>query len=207
MAMDKLTRASQAVEPLDEDARASEHSISGTREKYSETAMALHWIIAALIVGAFALGWTMTRIPGITPEKLKFYSWHKWIGVTVFALAVLRIIWRATHAAPSLPPQMSAWQRRAAHATHLLLYVLMFAIPISGYLYSSAANVPVVYLGLVPLPPLIAPDPTLKVLLRSIHVALDYGIFVLVVGHVAAALKHQWLDRDHLLSRMLPYQK
>lgn len=97
------------------------------------------------------------RHPGFTPTKLRYFSWHKWIGVTVFALAVLRILWRATHAAPPLPRRMPAWQRGAAHLTHLLLYVLMIAIPASGYLYSSAANIPVVYLGLIPLPRLIAP--------------------------------------------------
>jgi cytochrome b561 len=90
---------------------------------------------------------------------------------------------------------------------HLLLYVLMIAIPVSGYLYSSAANVPVVYLGLIPLPRLIAPDPHLKELLKNVHIVLNYTLLVLVGLHVAAALKHQWLDRDGLLSRMLPFLK
>ncbi|OAJ51687.1 cytochrome b [Paraburkholderia ginsengiterrae] len=179
----------------------------GDRESYTRTAIALHWLIALLIVCGFALGWVMTDIPGFTPTKLRYFSWHKWIGVTVFALAVLRILWRATHAGPQMPRRMALWQRAAAHLVHLLLYVLMIAIPASGYLYSSAANIPVVYLGLIPLPRLIAPDPHLKELLKAVHIALNYTLLVLVALHVAGALKHQWLDRDGLLSRMLPFLK
>lgn len=89
----------------------------------------------------------MTDIPGITPTKLKYFSWHKWSGVTVFVLSLLRVLWRATHAAPSMPDGMPRWQQGAAHLTHFLLYLLMLVIPASGYLYSSAAGVQVVYLG------------------------------------------------------------
>jgi cytochrome b561 len=176
-------------------------------DSYTRTAIALHWLIALLIVCGFALGWVMTDIPGITPTKLKYFSWHKWIGVTVFALAVLRILWRATHTGPSLPRRMTPWQRVAAQLVHLLLYLLMIAIPLSGYLYSSASNIPVVYLGIVPLPMLIGPDQHLKVVLKAVHIALNYSLLALVALHVAAAVKHQWLDRDGLLSRMIPFLK
>ena len=186
---------------------SSFHSLSVRGSSYTSTAIALHWLIALLIVCGFALGWVMTDIPGFTPTKLKYFSWHKWIGVTVFALVVLRIIWRATHTVPPMPAHMHAWQRGIAHLTHFLLYVLMLAVPVSGYLYSSAANVPVVYLGLVPLPRLIAPDPQLKEVLKSVHITLNYTLLALVLLHVVAALKHQWLDRDGLLSRMLPFLK
>ena len=104
----------------------------------------------------------MTDIPGFTPTKLKYFSWHKWIGVTVFALAVLRVLWRATHRAPPMPDGMPRWQKGAAHLTHFLLYVLMLVIPASGYLYSSAAGIQVVYLGVLPLPTIIGPDQALK---------------------------------------------
>ncbi|MEJ8795403.1 cytochrome b [Trinickia caryophylli] len=176
-------------------------------EAYTRTAIALHWLIALLIVSAFAIGLVMTDIPGFTPQKLRYFSWHKWIGVTVFALALLRILWRLTHEAPGLPQRMSAWQRTAAHAVHGLLYLLMIAVPVTGYLYSSAANVPVVYLGLVPLPRIIAPDPTLKEVLKTAHVTLDYVLGAFVLAHVAAALKHHWIDRDGLLARMIPFLK
>lgn len=206
-----MSQTNSAGRPTEErfERRAGEHvppTVRG-RDAYTAAAIGLHWIVAALIVGGFALGWTMTRMPGITPDKLRFYSWHKWIGVTVLALAVLRIVWRLTHRAPPLPNCMSAWQRCAAHAVHVALYALMIAIPVSGYLYTAAANVPVVYLGLIPMPQLIAPDPVLKVWFKSIHIALDYGLLALVAGHVAAAFKHQWIDRDGLLGRMLPFLK
>lgn len=185
-----------------------ERQPSFTRSRdYTPTAVAFHWVIALLIAGAFTIGWIMTDIPGFTPQKLRYFSWHKWIGVTVFALALARIVWRLTHPAPVLPGHMSRWQRAAAHAVHGLLYVLMIAVPVTGYLYSSAANVPVVYLGLVPLPRIIAPDPTLKEWLKTAHVTLDYGLAALIAAHVLAALKHQWIDRDGLLARMIPFLK
>ncbi|MFM0229647.1 cytochrome b [Paraburkholderia sediminicola] len=179
----------------------------GSPEKYTASAMALHWIIAARMISGFAIGWVMTDIPGFTPTKLRYFSWHKWIGCTVFALAIIRLLWRAMHAAPRLSPGVPAWQRRAAQVTHLALYVLMFVIPATGYLYSSASNVPVVYLGLVRLPSLIAPNPVLKPLLKYAHIYLNYALLLLVGLHVLAALKHQFLDRDGLLSRMLPFAK
>jgi cytochrome b561 len=175
-------------------------------ERYGAMAIGLHWVIALLMICGFWLGWIMTDIPGLTPTKLKYFSWHKWIGVTVFALAVIRVIWRATHAAPAMP-DMPHWQKGAAHLTHFLLYLLMLAIPISGYLYSSAAGVQVVYLGVVPLPTLIGPDKALKATLRLVHVALNYTLLVFFVLHVLAALKHHFVDRDGLLGRMLPFLK
>jgi cytochrome b561 len=175
-------------------------------ERYSATAIGLHWAIALLMICGFWLGWIMTDIPGFTPTKLKYFSWHKWIGVTVFALAVIRVIWRATHRAPADPP-MPRWQKGAAHATHFLLYVLMLAIPISGYFYSSAAGLQVVYLGVLPLPTIIGPDKALKVTLRLVHIYLNYTLLVFFALHVLGALKHQFVDRDGLLGRMLPFLK
>ncbi|CAB3666685.1 Cytochrome b561 [Paraburkholderia sediminicola] len=172
---------------------------------YSGTAVALHWLIALLIVCGFCIGWVMTDIPGFTPTKLKYFSWHKWIGVTVFVLAVARVLWRATHRAPSLDSATPTWQKAAAHLVHGLLYVLMLAIPVSGYFYSSAAGIQVVYLGIVPLPTLIGPDQALKAILRTVHVLLNYTLLALVAMHVLAALKHQFVDRDGLLARMIPF--
>jgi cytochrome b561 len=176
-------------------------------DRYHGTAIALHWLIAALIVCGFYIGWIMTDIHGFTPTKLKYFSWHKWIGVTVFALAVIRVLWRATHRAPALDSATPAWQKAAAHLVHAVLYVLMLAIPLSGYFYSSAAGIQVVYLGIVPLPTLIGPDQALKASLRTVHVLLNYTLLALVAMHVAAALKHQFLDRDGLLARMVPFLK
>src|SRR5438067_1431733 len=126
--------------------------------RYTHTAIALHWLIALLIVGAFTLGLVMTDIPGITPAKLRYYNWHKWAGVTVLLLAALRLLWRLGHRPPPLSPATPAWQRRASGGVHHLLYVLMFAVPLTGYFLTLAAGRPVVYFGLLKLPVLIAPD-------------------------------------------------
>ncbi|WP_434111613.1 cytochrome b [Paraburkholderia caffeinilytica] len=174
-------------------------------EHYSGPAVALHWLIALLICCGFYIGWIMTDIPGFTPTKLKYFSWHKWIGVTVFVLAVARVLWRATHRAPALDSATPTWQKAAAHLVHGVLYVLMLAIPLSGYFYSSAAGIQVVYLGIVPLPTLIGPDQALKASLRTVHVLLNYTLLALVAMHVLAALKHQFVDRDGLLARMIPF--
>jgi cytochrome b561 len=173
-------------------------------KKYSHPAIALHWLIAVLIVAAFALGLTMTDIPGITPTKLKYFSWHKWIGVTVFGLVCMRLLWRLTHPAPAYPDSMPGWQKAAAHGLHGALYVLIFAIPLTGYFESLAAGIPVVYLGVIPLPVFIAPDPVLKVTLKQIHYVLNMTMLTLVVIHVLAALKHHFIDKDGVLHRMLP---
>lgn len=173
-------------------------------EKYTKTAIALHWLIALLIIAAFALGVTMVDIPGLTPTKLKYFSWHKWLGVTVLALAAVRLLWRLTHAAPLLPMSMPAWQVKISGMLHGLLYLLMFAVPVSGYFYSLAAGVPVTYLGVLPLPVLIEPNPELKDALKAVHYWLNMSMLAAVAVHVAAALKHQFIDRDGVLKRMLP---
>ena len=173
-------------------------------EKYTKTAIALHWLIALLIIAAFALGVTMVDIPGLTPTKLKYFSWHKWLGVTVLALAAVRLLWRLTHAAPALPMSMPAWQVKVSDLMHGALYLLMFAVPVSGYFYSLAAGVPVTYLGVLPLPVLIEPNPELKVALKAAHYWLNMSMLAAVAVHVAAALKHQFIDRDGVLKRMLP---
>jgi cytochrome b561 len=173
-------------------------------EKYTKTAMALHWLTALLIIWGFSVGVSMTNIPGITPDKLKYFSWHKWIGVTVLGIACVRLLWRLTHPAPALPDTMPAWQKTAANGLHGFLYVLIFAIPISGYIYSLSAGVPVVYLGIIPLPVFMDPNPEWKPILKQVHYVLNVALLGSVIMHVAAALKHQFIDRDGVLKRMLP---
>ncbi|GAB1413343.1 hypothetical protein MASR1M97_20790 [Candidatus Desulfobacillus denitrificans] len=121
---------------------------------YGRTAIALHWLIALLIFCAFPLGVYMHELP-FSPGRLKLYSYHKWIGVTVFLLAIARVAWRIGHPAPP-PAGMPAWQRIASVATHHLLYVLILAVPVSGWLMSSAKGFQTVYLGMIPLPDLLS---------------------------------------------------
>jgi cytochrome b561 len=176
-------------------------------ERYTSLAVILHWLIALLLVWGFTLGWVMEGIPKTSPDKMLYVSWHKWIGVTVGFLVIVRIAWRITHQPPALPHTVPDWQRYASHSVHALLYFLMLAIPLTGYFYSSAAGRPVVYLGLIPLPPIIAPNPDLKSLLKTLHVTFNYTLLGVLGLHIAAALKHHFIDRDQVLARMLPFLK
>lgn len=171
--------------------------------RYSGVAIALHWTGALLVFCGFALGLFMTGLP-LTPSKLRYYAWHKWIGITIFLVAAARLAWRMRRPAPPFPAAMPAWQARAAFAVHILLYVLMIAIPVSGWLYSSATGVSVSYLNLVPLPNLVAKDKALASVLLTVHQSLNATLALLVIGHIGATIKHQWIDRDGTLSRMLP---
>jgi cytochrome b561 len=169
---------------------------------YGTTAIALHWLTALLIVAGFTLGLSMVGLP-FSRQKLQWYAWHKWIGITIWLLTCARLAWRWAHPAPPMEP-MPAWQQRAAAVTHALLYALLAVIPLSGWLYSSAAGVQVVYLGLIPLPDLVPKDKALADMLKSTHVTLNFTLLALVCIHGAAALKHHFVDRDAVLTRMLP---
>jgi len=180
--------------------------VTSRTASYTKTAIALHWLIFALIACGFTLGHYMVDLP-LSPLKLKYFSWHKWLGVTVFMFAVARIIWRLTHPVPPFPAGMPAWQKATAGASHIMLYILIIMIPLSGWLYSSAAGVPTVYLGLIPLPDLLGKDKPLSRFLEEVHEILNDGLAVMVAIHVAAALKHHFIDRDGVLRRMLPFLK
>lgn len=170
---------------------------------YTRSAIALHWLIALLIFCAFPLGIYMADLP-FSPARLKLYSYHKWIGVTVFLLALARVAWRLTHPAPPPAAGLPAWQRIASVATHHLLYVLILAVPISGWLMSSAKGFQTVYLGIIPLPDLLTKDKEIGDMLATVHQILNFTLAALVITHVAAALKHYVVDRDEVLGRMIP---
>lgn len=176
-----------------------------TAQRYTGFAVLLHWLIALLLVGSFSIGLYMVGLK-FSPQKLTLYSYHKWIGVTVFALAALRVLWRLTHRPPDLPASMPPWQVAASHASHALLYLFLFATPLSGWLYSSAAGVPTVPFGIaaLQLPDLIDKDRELAATLKFAHMAINYSFGGLICLHLAAALKHLLIDRDGIMSRMLP---
>jgi cytochrome b561 len=172
--------------------------------RYTRVAIALHWLMAALIVSGWTLGLSMVDLP-FSPTRLKWYSWHKWIGVTVFGLAALRLCWRLLKAPPPLPASVPPWQHTVSKATHVVLYVLMLVTPVIGWLFSSAAGMPTVYLGLWRLPDLVVKDEALAGVLQNTHAALAYLLAALIVLHIAAALKHHFIDRDTVLARMFPF--
>ncbi|HQS57573.1 MAG TPA: cytochrome b [Gallionellaceae bacterium] len=171
---------------------------------YTRTAIALHWLIALLVFVTFPVGVIMSDM-ALSPDKLKLLSYHKWLGVTVFILLVVRLVWRVAHRPAPLDVAMPHWQMLAAKAVHVLLYVLLFAIPLSGWLMSSAKGFQTVYLGVLPLPDLLARDKVLGDALSALHQVLNITMLLLVIAHIAAALKHHFVDRDGTLVRMLPF--
>jgi cytochrome b561 len=171
--------------------------------RYTSTAIVLHWLVALGLTGTFAMGFYMQDLP-LSPNKLQLYSWHKWAGVSLLVLIVVRLAWRLTHRAPDLPTTMAPMARLTAHAAHYLLYALMLAIPVSGWLMSSAQGFQVVWFGVLPLPDLVSKDAVLAALLKDTHVILNYTLLVAVVGHIGAALLHHFVRKDAVLTRMLP---
>jgi cytochrome b561 len=183
------------------------HNTQVPTQRYSGTAITLHWLLGLALVGLFVVGLYMTSLP-FSPQRLKLYNWHKWAGVVVLTLSFLRLAWRLTHRPPALPAAVAAamprWQHWAHHGTHHALYALFFAVPLLGWAYSSAAGFPIVVFGVLPLPDFVPADKALAELIKPWHKLGAYAMAALVGLHVAAALKHQLIDRDGLLSRMLP---
>ena len=168
---------------------------------YTRTAKSLHWLMALLLIGLLALGFYMQDLQ-LSPEKLKLYAWHKWAGVSAFLLVLARLAWRIGHPPPALPAGMSRPMQLAAHAGHGLLYVLMIAIPLTGWLMSSAKGFQTVWFGALPIPDLIGKDKATGELLALVHKSLNLLFVAVILGHVGAALKHHFIDKDGLLDRM-----
>lgn len=175
-------------------------------QRYTGVAITLHWLIAGVILCTFLLGQYMTGLE-LSPAKLKLYSYHKWIGVTIFLLVLIRLAWRVSHRPPPPPASMPAWQHSAAGIAHFFLYALTLSIPVSGWLMSSASGFQVVYLGQFPIPDLLAKNKDMADQLKQLHEALNWLMLLLVALHVVAALKHHLVDRDDVLRRMLPFLK
>jgi cytochrome b561 len=150
-----------------------------------------------------ALGFFMTGLP-LSPDKLQYYAWHKWAGVTVFMLVWLRLAWRLIFPPPPLSADLSNVVKLAAHAGHWALYALMVVIPLTGWLMSSAKGFQTVWFGVLPLPDLLAKDKALGEQLAQLHWALNVGLLLLIGGHAGAALWHHLVHQDNTLRRMLP---
>ncbi|MFA5123052.1 cytochrome b [Zavarzinia sp.] len=173
-------------------------------QDYSAVAKLLHWLMAVVIVAAWIFGFLQDDMPN-GPERLALINTHKAIGSTVLVLVALRILWRFFNPAPPLPGAMATWLQLAARAGHLVLYLLMLALPLSGWLISSAFGYPVMLAGLIELPSLLAEkNPSLGELVGDVHGAMAWFLLLVVAGHAAMALKHHFIDRDEVLSRMLP---
>lgn len=177
--------------------------MSAPSVRYGSVARSLHWLLALFIVAALVLGWYMTGLP-FSPARLRLFNWHKWLGTTILLGSALRLLWRLWRPAPALPASMGKWAASMAHLSHGLMYVLFFAVPLIGWARSNAGGFPIVYLGLLPLPDLVGKDLELVRVLKPAHAVAAYGLLALVLLHLAAVIKHAMIDRDDVLSRMLP---
>jgi cytochrome b561 len=171
--------------------------------RYGAVARSAHWLTFFMLIGSFSLGFYMTDLK-TSPLKLKLFSYHKWLGVTIFVLIVLRLAWRLRVQPPDFPQTMAGWEKRAALATHRLLYLLLLAVPLSGWLMSSAKGFQTVLFGVLPIPDLLHKDKPLGEALEEVHVTLAFLFLGLIALHVLAALKHQFIDRDDVLASMTP---
>ncbi len=173
--------------------------ITNSNDRYGLITILLHWVVATLMIGLIILGLWMVQMP-VSLEKLKFYGWHKEYGFMVLGLAIIRIIWRLSNITPTLP--IPYWQELAARSVHWIFYGFMFALPITGWLITSAAGLPASFFGLITLPNLVAPSEEVRQLFQEVHKWLSYALIGFIGLHAAAALKHHFIDKDNVLRRM-----
>lgn len=175
-------------------------NLRNSERRFGLVNILLHWIMAILIIGMLVLGLYMVSLP-ISLEKLKLYGWHKEYGFIVLALAMFRLFWRITNITPHL--SLPFLEMLAARAMHWAFYGFMFAMPISGWLITSAAGLPASFFGLFTLPNLISTNEEYRQLFQWVHQWLGYGLIVAIVLHASAALKHHFINKDDILRRMI----
>lgn len=178
--------------------------IKNNSQTWGSLSIGLHWLTVILILGLMAVGLIMTNLPN-GPQKIQIYAMHKSFGLTILGLTILRLLWRFFSTNPDEVENTPAWQSWVAKLTHGALYLLLFAMPISGWLFNSAAGFPLKYFGIFKLPRLSGYDPQLKELAGDAHETFFYILALLMLMHAGAALKHHYLDKDNTLTRMLPW--
>jgi cytochrome b561 len=172
---------------------------------YTRTAQILHWLMAIIFIAAWAIGFYSGNFLSYDSDgsfKGQVITLHKNIATTILFLVMIRLFWRYTHPAPKLPENMSPMMKGLAHLGHLLLYVLLLAMPISGCLFSWSAGHPAPVLYLFNIPQLIGENRQILAVVKPLHIYLSWFAGLLVVGHLAAALKHHFVDKDTVLISM-----
>jgi cytochrome b561 len=176
-------------------------NIKNTTTHYSLISKLFHWIMSLLIIGLLCVGLYMTDLPN-SLEKLQLYGYHKATGIFVLFLVTLRVLWRFFNISPTLAP-MPNWQRISVHSLHAALYVFMFAMPLTGWMMSSASGIPVSFFGLFVLPDLISPNKQLMEILAETHEILAFILIGMISLHLLAALKHHFINKDNTLRKMI----
>lgn len=179
-------------------------ALRNSEQSWGAVAQFLHWAVALAVIGLCVVGLLMQELPA-SPTKIKIYALHKSVGITVLALVILRLLWRLVDRRPPHPASMPRWQRTLSALTHALLYALLLAMPLSGWLYNSASNFALRWFNLFSIPPLTGPDPAIKAWAQDLHSIGFYTLGLLFALHVGAALRHHYVERDATLRRMLPF--
>ena len=175
-----------------------------SRDRYTSTAIALHWVIALLLLGQFVFGLMLGDIPRGTPDRGIYVNLHKSTGILIGVLILLRIVWRLTHTPPALPGTMPAWQQRAARYGHAALYLCMLMLPLSGYLASNFSKYGIKFFNVIHMPPWGPEDKTLYAVFNQMHHVTALVLALFVGLHVLAVAKHMLIDHDGLMQRMWP---
>ncbi|WP_394694120.1 cytochrome b [Hyphobacterium sp.] len=187
-------------------------------QRYSTVAITLHWLIAVLIIVMIFAGWRTDDMRqallagdmSVDPQTVAMlFNWHKTIGLLILTLSIVRLVWRLTHKQPSLPEGMNGFERFAATATHWAFYVLIIGMPLFGWIAASASSFPSYFLNMesLPIPQLVGDDEALYGVVAQIHSKSAWAILGLLALHIAAALKHHFIDRDDVLTRMVVFLK
>lgn len=178
-------------------------SFRNTKRSWGSVSKALHWIIVLLIINQWVIARRAHDLTGF--QKFTTLNWHKWFGMTILMLAVIRLVWRIMNTVPDLAAETRPWERTLAKLSHFLLYLLIFALPLSGWLMSSAKAYGVSWFNLFQFPNLVGKNDQLYQLMHEVHETLFKTLLVVALLHVAGALKHHFLDRNDVLKRMLPF--
>ena len=174
-----------------------------TTRSWGSLSKAFHWLIVLLIINQWWIADRAEELKGLA--KLEALAWHKSFGMTILMLAVLRLIWRLANPTPDLTTETKPWERVLAKISHLLLYALIFAMPLTGWMMSSAKNYPVSWFKLFQFPDLVAPAEQTFRQMHDLHHLLFSVLVCVALLHIAGALKHHFIDKNDVLKRMLPF--